>query len=148
MGAVILTGQPDLKRLPDWHPRLRRWLGTVAGHPLIPGVHDCCLFGAGAILAQTGIDLAAPFRGRYTTFAGGRRVLRRAGFDDHVALIAAHLPRTHVSTARVGDVAVVPGEDGDAVGVVQGAAVYVLTQSGRLGLVPMAPVLHLFRVGD
>ncbi len=136
-----------LGRLHDWQPRLRRWLGGIAGRPILPGHHDCCLFGAGAIHAQTGVDIAAPWRGRYTTFAGGRRVLRRAGYADHVALIAAHLPADHVSTALPGDIAIVPGEDGDAVGVVQGTGVYVLTQSGRLGIVPMAPVLHLFKLG-
>lgn len=136
-----------LARLPDWQPRLRRWLSTVAGHPLVPGQHDCCLFGAGAVLAQTGVDIAKGWRGRYTTFAGGRRILRKAGFADHIALIAHHLPEAHVSAALPGDIAVVPGEGGDAVGVVQGAAVYVLTEAGRLGLVPMAPVLRLFKVG-
>lgn len=136
-----------LVRLPDWQSRLRRWLGTVAGQPILPGRHDCCMFGAGAIEAQTGVDIAAEWRGRYTTFAGGRRILRRAGFDGHVALIAHHLPEAHVSAALTGDIAIVPGEGGDAVGVVQGAAVYVLAASGRLGLVPMAPVLRLFKVG-
>ncbi|MDQ1847664.1 hypothetical protein Q9299_05125 [Gemmobacter fulvus] len=136
-----------LIRLPDWQSRLRRWIGTVAGQPLIAGRHDCCLFGAGAIEAQTGVDIAAPWRGRYSTFAGGRRILRKAGYADHLALIAAHLPEAHPAEALPGDIAVVPGEGGDAVGVVQGAGVYVLTQSGKLGLVPMLPVLRLFKVG-
>jgi hypothetical protein len=136
-----------LLRLPDAQSRLRRWIGSVAGRPMRPGEHDCCLFGAGAIEAQTGIDLAAPFRGRYTTFAGGRRILRKAGYADHVALIAAHLPEAHPSQAQVGDIVIVPGEGGPAVGVVQGAAAYVLTASGRLGLVPLLPVQRLFRVG-
>lgn len=136
-----------LTRLPDWQKRLRRYLAGVNGRPLVPGRHDCCLFGAGAVAAETGVDLAAPWRGRYTTFAGGYRILRRAGHADHVALIAAHLPEAPRLAARAGDIAVVPGEDGDAVGVVQGEAVYVLGRDGRIALVPMAPVLRLFRVG-
>lgn len=136
-----------LIRLDDWQSRLRRWLPGVAFRAIRPGEHDCCLFGAGAIEAQTGIDLAAPYRGRYTTFAGGRRILRRDGYADHVALIAAHLPKAHPSEARVGDIVIVPTEDGPAVGVVQGAAAYVLAASGGLGLVPLLPVQHLFKVG-
>ena len=96
--------------------------------------------------AQTGVDLAAPYRGRYTTYAGGRRVLRKAGYDDHVALIAAHLPEAHVSEALPGDIAIVPTEDGPAVGVVHGVAVYVLHPTGQLSFVPMDPVQHLFKV--
>lgn len=138
----------ELRRLPDWQSRLRRWLSTVSGHPLIPGQHDCCLFGAGAILAQTGVDIAAGWRGRYTTFAGGRRMLRKAGYADHVALIAAHLPEAHVSQALAGDIAIAPGDGGEMVGVVQGAGVYVLAANGKLGVIPMAPVLRLFKVGD
>lgn len=137
-----------ISRLPDWQPRLAAWLRRINGSPIKPGRHDCCLFGAGAIEAQTGIDLAAPWRGRYTTFAGGRRVLRRAGYADHIDLIARTLTEHHVSTALEGDIAVLPTEDGDAVGVIQGAAVYVLTPSGRIGFAPMAPVTRLFKLGE
>lgn len=140
----MMTG---LIRLPDWQARLHAWLRGIRSRPLQPGQHDCCLFGAGAILAQTGVDLAAGWRGRYTTFAGGRRILRQAGYADHIALIAAHLPEAHVSAALDGDIAIVPTEEGPAVGVVQGAAVYVLALSGGLGLSPMAPVQQLFKVG-
>lgn len=136
-----------LQRLPDWQVRLQRWLLGLPVRPLQPGQHDCCLFMAGAVAAQTGVDLAAPFRGRYTTFAGGRRVLRRAGYADHVALVAAYLTEGPVATALPGDIAIVPGEDGPAGGVVQGGAVYVLGASGRLALVPMAPVIRLFLLG-
>lgn len=131
----------------DWRVRLGRWLRSINDRAVRPGQHDCCLFGAGAIRAQTGVDLAAPFRGRYTTFAGGRRILRRAGYADHIALIADWLPEAHVSEALDGDIAIVPTEEGDAVAVVQGAVVYVLTPSGGLGMAPMAPVTRLFKVG-
>ncbi|MDR5655368.1 DUF6950 family protein [Ruixingdingia sedimenti] len=136
-----------LARLPDWQVRLRRWLTGAAGRPIVPGQWDCCLFAAGAVEAQTGVDLAADWRGRYSTFAGGRRILRRAGYADHVALIAAHLPEAPVNMALPGDIAIVPGEEGDAGGVVQGAGVYVLSRSGRLGVVPMTPTLRLFKLG-
>ncbi len=134
-------------RLTDWQTRLHRYLCAARHSPMRPGIHDCCLFGAGAVQAQTGIDLAAAYRGRYSTFAGGRRVLRRDGYADHIALIAAHLPEAHVSAALPGDIAIVPTEEGPAVGVVQGAAVYVLSANGGLGIVPMAPVQRLFKVG-
>jgi len=137
----------DLHRHPDWQLRLHRYLSTLWRQPLRYGAHDCCLFGAGAIAAQTGVDLAAPFRGRYRSLQGGLRLLRRSGFVDHVALIAVHLPEATPGAARPGDIAVVPTEDGPEVGVVQGAAVYALHPTGGIGLVPIAPVQRLFKVG-
>lgn len=137
-----------LIRLPDWQPRLHAWLRQINGRAFVPGQHDCCLFGAGAIEAQTGIDIAASWRGRYTTLAGGRRVLRKAGFADHVALIEASLPEIHASRAREGDLALVPVDSELAVGVSQGSALYILTQSGRLGFVPLTSNLRMFEVGS
>ena len=140
-------GQLTLKRLPDADIRLRKWLAGMHGRRLDPGQHDCCLFGAGAVFAQTGEDLAAAWRGRYRSFAGGRRVLRQAGYDDHVALIADLLPEASICEAREGDIVILPGEDGPAIGICQGHAAYVLTASGRLGLAPLTPVQRLFKVG-
>lgn len=136
-----------LTRLPDWQTRLHRYLCATRGRAIEPGQHDCCLFAAGSIDAQTGVDLAAPYRGRYATFSGGRRVLRRAGHADHIALIAAHLPEAHPSQALAGDIAIVPTGEGPALGVVQGAVVYVLQAAGGIALVPMAVVQRLFKVG-
>lgn len=99
---------------------------------------------AGAIEAQTGIDLAAPWRGRYHSFAAGRRLLRRAGYADHVALVADHLAPGHASTAQVGDIAIIPTETGPAGGVVQGAGVYALGLDGNPRLVPLHPSLAVF----
>ena len=136
-----------LTRLPDWQPRLHAWIKSINGRPIAPGQHDCCLFGAGAIEAQTGIDIAAPWRGRYTTMAGGRRILRKSGYADHVALAAAALPEIHASSAREGDIAVVETPDGPAMGVVQGSAIYVLGVDGRLGFAELAPATRIFEVG-
>ncbi len=136
-----------LIRLPDWQSRLHVWLKSIHGTPIEPGRHDCCLFVAGAIEAQTGVDIAAPWRGRYTTMAGGRRVLRRAGYADHVALAAATLPEIHASAAREGDIAMVETPDGPAMGVVQGSAIYVLSMDGRLTFAPLTPATCIFKVG-
>lgn len=136
-----------LIRLPDWQARLSAWLREINGRPIEYGRHDCCLFGAGAIEAETGIDIAAPWRGRYTTLAGGRRVLRKSGYTDHVALIAATLPEIHASAAREGDIGLVETEAGPAVGVNQGTAIYVLGETGRLGFAPLTPATRMFKVG-
>ncbi len=135
-----------LHRRPDWRPRLRTWLIEVDGLPLVYGQHDCCLFGAGAVLAQTGVDLATFWRGRYTTLRGGLRILRRAGYRDFVDLVAAHLAEAQGRFVREGDLAVIETGTGPAIGVSQGSAIYILTESGRLGLTPFSAVQRQFRV--
>jgi hypothetical protein len=133
-----------MNRLSDWRPRLHLWLQKVDGTPFSFGRHDCCLFGAGAVEAQTGVDLAADWRGRYTTMRGGLRVLRRVGYADHIDLISRHLTEAPRLMAAEGDIAILP--EGMAVGVVQGAAIYVLHPSGRLGLTSLSAATRIFRV--
>jgi len=135
-----------LTRLPDWHARLVAYLAAASRTPFAPGAHDCALFAAGAVQAMTGNDLAEGWRGRYRTLAGGRRVLKREGVADHVALAARHLEEVPVSWAQPGDVAAVPTADGPALGVVQGASIYVVSAAG-LGLVPLTAAARAFRVG-
>lgn len=134
-----------MSRLPDWRARLVSYLAQAQREPFNPGRHDCALFAAGAVAAMTGQDYAAPYRGRYTTLRGGVRVLRREGFEDHIALAAHHLPARPVSFARPGDLAVVPTEDGPALGVVQGAGVFVLSPAG-VALVPLTAADKAFGV--
>jgi hypothetical protein len=119
-----------LTRLPSWRTQLARYLAEAARIPFVEGRHDCALFAAGAIRAMTGEDLAAPFRGRYRTTRGGLRVLRRAGYRDHLDLAVAHLDEVPPAFAHVGDIAAVPGDDGPALGVVQGERIYVLRPEG------------------
>lgn len=132
-------------RFPDWRPRLVAYMARVAPLPFRPGVHDCALFVAGAVAAMTGTDPARGWRGCYTTLRGGLRVLRRAGFADHVALVASRHRAKPVAMAQVGDIAVVPAPDGSALGIVQGAGVYVLRPEG-LAVVPLTAATAAFGV--
>lgn len=134
-----------MMRHPDWKLRLMQYLGEAARTPFQPGQHDCALFAAGAVEAMTGIDYARPFKGRYTTLKGGVRMLREAGFADHIALAAAWFPEIAPAFAAPGDLAVIETPDGPAMGVVQGEGVYVLTVD-RLGIVPMPGATRAFRV--
>lgn len=132
-------------RYPDWQNRLIAYLHEARRRPFEPGVHDCALFLAGAVQAQTGSDYAAPWRGRYTTERGGLRVLRKDGHADHIAAAAAFLPEKTPSFAQAGDGAVVPTESGPALGVVQGSRIYVLRPEG-LALVSLLDATRAFEV--
>jgi hypothetical protein len=139
-----------MQRLPDWQNRLSAWLAGIARQRFAPGELDCAIFAAGAVQAQTGLDLAANWRGRYRTLRNGLAHLRREGFADHVALVAAHLPEVAVSEARPGDIAVLDmGGETPVLGVFQGSHVYVLIEDGMgFTLLPAEQVLRAFRVGQ
>ncbi|MCG7626059.1 DUF6950 family protein [Epibacterium sp. Ofav1-8] len=121
------------RRLADWRPRLSAYLNDVARASFRPGKHDCALFAAGAVQAMTDVDLASAYRGTYRSLAAGQEALQSRGFADHIAFVEAVFPAVAPALAQVGDLAVmpsaVPGERG-ALGIFQGAGVYVLRPSG------------------
>jgi len=130
----------------DWEPRLVAWLASVRARPFAPGAHDCGLFTAGALEAMTGVDHGAAWRGRYKTLKGARRLLKKAGYADHVAYVAGLFDEVPPAFAQAGDIAVIDGDDGPALGIVQGEGVYVLTPACGLGLVPRRQMKRAFRV--
>lgn len=105
-----------IERLPDWEQRLHDYVAALEGAPFQWGKLDCALFAAGAVLAQTGVDLAAAFRGRYRTAGGSVRALRRFGAGTLEATIAAALPAIEPAFARRGDIVMADGIAGVAVG--------------------------------
>lgn len=135
-----------MTRLADWRARLTVYVSDCATKPYSLGSHDCALFAAGAVAAVTGTDPAAAWRGRYSTKAGGLRVLAKAGHADHIEATAALLEEIPPAFAAAGDIAVIMDEDAGsmALGVVQGELVYVLRETG-LGLLPRAAMRRAFR---
>ncbi len=139
-----------MKRLDTWKARLSDYVLGAGNRPLVFGSFDCMLFAAGGVEAVTGVDLAADFRGRYTTVKGGLRVLKRAGFADQMTLMDARLgPRLGWVAGAPGDVAAVPGADGlPAAGIVQGALIYTLGATGGLGMTALDTAIAVWKVGD
>lgn len=133
----------DLQRQEDWQPRLIAYLATIARRDFDPEQHHCALFAADAIHAMTGQDLAAEWRG--LSIAAGLIALRKTGHVDHIALTASLLTEVPVSFGQPGDVAAVPTPEGLALGIVQGAAIYVLRPTG-LGLVSLLSASRMFRI--
>jgi hypothetical protein len=58
----------DLK----WESLLDKFFLENMKRPFVWGEWDCGLFAAGAIQVMTGVDLAEPYRGRYSDEAGAR----------------------------------------------------------------------------
>lgn len=119
-------------RRDDWEPRLAEYLADCTDAKFQWGKMDCALFAAGAVLAMTGSDPAAAFRGRYRSCAGSVRALRLYGQGTLEATIDALFPEKPIGFAQRGDLVLHDG----AVGVCVGAdAVFVGQEGERAGLV-------------
>lgn len=142
------------ERFHDWPSRLLR---TVAEHrrkPFCWGGHgggsDCCLFVCDCILAMTGRDPAAPFRGRYRTAGGAYRALRRycgGGLGDIAA--ACGYAEIAPAMAQRGDAVLVHAPECQPEGVALGLCmgVRIATQSvAGLVFVPRARAVRAWRI--
>ena len=135
---------------PTWKADLRSFLAAQADAPFAwagEGGHDCGSFAGGAIEAMTGENPHAKVAGKYKTMKGALRALKRLGHEDHIAYAASVLNEIDPLYAQFGDVAVVQGDDGPALGVVVGAHIEVRTPAGR-GVVPLTDAVRAFRVRE
>lgn len=136
-----------MKKRKDWRPRLRSYL-TEADKPFAYGTFDCGAFAGGAVEAMTGENPHAQIAGRYTTLTGALRVIRKMGYKDHIAFAASFGEElNNPLAAQFGDIAVVEGEDGPALGVVTGPHIAVLSPAGG-HKVPLTAIKRAFRVPD
>lgn len=139
----------DLVRVKNWRACFVAEIDRLKRTPFAWGSHDCGPGLAGnLVLAITGVDCAAQFRGEYSTAAGALKTMKAAGFDNLADLVASMLPEIHPSEAGIGDIAAVPHEGplGYALGVVNGERIFVLRESG-LGTVDLLDAKRAFKVG-
>ncbi|WPJ68021.1 hypothetical protein STOPSMEL_45 [Sinorhizobium phage StopSmel] len=139
----------ELSRLPDWRRRFEDAIDEIKARPFDWSLHECGTGLAGhLVLALTGVDCAAQYRGTFDSPAGAVRVMRDAGFDNLGDMVADLLPEVHVSEASVGDIAAIPDDTpfGYALGVVNGERIFVLMDNG-IGTVDLLDATRAFKVG-
>lgn len=156
-----------LTRRDDWPEQLGALIEERAFVPFVWGVNDCALFACDAIQTTVGIDVAAPFRGRYDSAASAsaamlgfiaerdRPFLEIAQEDrqellEHVAEIIAaehELREVEIPFARRGDAVLFEGEHGATLGVV-GMDGMTIVAPGPTGLLarPLAEARRAWRV--
>lgn len=116
----------------DWEQALSEYLAAAETAVFRWGVMDCALFAAGAVLAMTGQDPAAAYRGRYRSMAGSVRALRTYGAGTLEATIDARFAEKPIGFAQRGDLIM----QDDRVGICVGAdAVFIGQEGEREGLV-------------
>ncbi len=139
------TETQTMRRHHDWPQRLQAALEARGDTPYAWGTNDCAIFAADMVLAITGHDLAAPFRGRYRTKQGSRRILTTLGWTDVEAMADAMLPR-RLDRPRRGDVVLYDGAFGPFLGVVWNGGV-VGPGPDRPTLWPPSGILACWSVG-
>jgi hypothetical protein len=114
-----------LTRHGNWQSLLQKHLESRRNEPFAWGTNDCSIFVADAILAHTGVDIAAEFRGKYTDAASAKEVIHTITGGFTVEDAAVFVAKQHgmkelpsVLYAQRGDMVILDTELGPAVGIV------------------------------
>ena len=122
-----------LRRVDHWERLLAAAIDTARAKPFLWSVHDCTTFAFGTRMILTGgEDIAALWRGRYTTALGGQRVMRRLGWASLVDMGRTLLgePRPAVLLAGRGDI--VLADTGLGFGICTGASAVGMAPEGLM----------------
>jgi len=128
-----------VRRLDDWDQKLFAVIDAARQRRFAYGVHDCCVFAADCVMAQTGVDPMAGIRG-YRGEDAAQEIINEFGSLSKAARAVLGRPyRGRKGQAKRGDVVLGRILDEWAVGVCLGqvAAFATISQKG-LVFVPMA----------
>lgn len=119
-----------MTRVSDWPKVLNEFIQERLYTPFKWGTNDCCIFAGDAVLAITGTDLVAEFRGKYQTEDGSKKAI---GGATVAGLVTQKLGKpVHWTHLQRGDVAMFEQENGKTLGLCVGAK---LVTPGEDGLV-------------
>lgn len=122
-------------RVDHWERLLAAAIDTARARPFVWGLHDCPTFAFETRMILTaGEDVAALWRGRYTTAIGGQRVMRRLGWAslDEMGRALLGAPRQTVLLAQRGDVAL--ADRGLGFGICTGAQAVGMAPEGLVSV--------------
>ena len=126
-----------------WRQRFDALVAQRSRTPFAWGSHDCCLWAADAVLAITGVDLAAAYRGTYACAAGAARLLQRLG---GLAALGQQVgPAIAPLQATVGDVGLVQRSDRQMLAVCCGAG-WLVPGTAGLVLLQLDEALQAWRI--
>lgn len=134
-----------MTRLEYW-PQILADFIAAADRPFCWGTWDCGLLAADCVQAMTGVDIAAEFRGRYTTARGARRVMRGSMAEMMARVSHTYgMPEIRPAMAQRGDMVMVDTPLGDALGICVGARVACAGPDG-LAMLPLSAARCAWRV--
>jgi hypothetical protein len=99
-------------RFPDWQSRFSKVVKDYQRSAFEWGVHDCCLFVCDCIVALTGQDPAAEFRGKYDNEEQARQLVQDycgGGIEDLVTVMSERFGYPEISpiSAQRGDLGLI-----------------------------------------
>ncbi|WP_372030072.1 hypothetical protein [Pseudomonas kurunegalensis] len=100
----------------DWTTQLANTIKAATERPFSWGEFDCCLFAADCALAVCGVDPAEAYRGRYSSEAGAKRLLKKLHGSLEGAWDAC-FARIQPGLIQRGDIALYDGPNGRGVAV-------------------------------
>ena len=107
-------------RLPDWEQRLFTFLNTARGNDVEWGEFDCAIgLVAGAIEAQTGVDLGLSHKGKYADAKEAHRYMRESGWGSLEQMMDGFLERS--KRPHRGNIVLISNDDWQGFGVRVGA---------------------------
>ena len=136
-----------ISRLEGWERALADYFKSCETAEFVWGEHDCSMFVSNAVLAMTGRDPAAVYRGTYSDAESAQKILEKHGGITGVGDWAFG-ERVAALMLQRGDVAAIPNGDGqEAIGIVSldGQRVHAIMGEGY-GSVPVADALFGWRV--
>lgn len=137
-----------MTRFQDWPRRLDEAIAVARVQRFAWGRHDCCLFAADCVLAITGEDPAAAWRGQYDNAAAGYALLTARHKGDLARAVDEVLGERLGSPAfaQRGDVVMVDTPGGLALGVCTGRYHVVPTEPEGLVTLRLSQAICAWRV--
>lgn len=117
-----------------WQSALMEFVESRAATPFKWGEQDCALFAADAVLAMTGADFAAEFRGKYKTQTGAARALAKVAKGGLEACLDAKLEPVDTPFVQRGDVVLFAGDMGPTLGIYFNGGVFSAGPEGSVFL--------------
>ena len=142
MGAAVTHDAADF-HVAGWQERLQALIQSRMHTPFAWGSHDCCMWAADAVQAQTGIDPASQWRGAYNAASGAVQQLAELGGLAAVGALAG--PSILPLQASVGDVGLVHDGERDILAVCAGD-VWLLAGNQGLAALPLDAARLAWRV--
>ena len=135
-----------MPRVNHWERLLAAAITTAGAKPFVWGLHDCPTFAFETRMMLTGgEDVAALWRGRYTSALGGERVMRRLGWSSLEEMGHALLGTPHATALLAGRGDIVLADTGLGFGICTGATAVGMAPQGLVN-VPLTACQRAWRV--
>lgn len=117
--------------------RLSTTLAKYKNTPFQWGETDCCMFSCDCVETITGIDVAEPYRDKYTTETGAKRALSKYGSIEES--FDKHFKRIDFNFAKRGDVVLYTSELGKTVGIKWSGGLLTMSHTGVVLVTDFTP---------